>query len=67
MFKEKTSVFDTILKVDVTLTSFKKRRFLLIEKDAHQFQGQESGISDWERVNPIQECNPSGKFLFFPE
>ena len=67
IFKEKTSVFDKILKVDVTLTSFKKRRCLLIEKDAHQFRGQESRISDWERVNPIQEYNPSGKFLFFSE
>ena len=67
IFKEKFSVFDKIFKVDVTLTSFKKRRCLLIEKDAHQFRGQESRISDWERVNPIQEYNPSGKFLFFSE
>ena len=67
IFKEKTSVFDKTLKVDVTLSSFKKRRCLLIEKDIHQFRGQASRISDWERVNPIQEYNPSGKFLLLSD
>jgi len=67
IFKEKTSLFEKTLKVDVTLSSFKKRRCLLIEKDIHQFRGQASRISDWERVNPVQEYNPSGKFLLLAD
>ena len=63
----KTSLFDKTLKVDGMLSSCKKRRCLLIEKDIHQFRGQAIRISDWERVNPVEENNPSGKFLLLSD
>ena len=67
IFKEESLLYEKILKVDVLMTSFKRRRCLLIEKDVNQFRGQESRISDWERVSPIEEYHQSGKFLFLSE
>ena len=67
IFKEKCSLCDKMLKVDVMLTSFKSRRCILIEEDVHQFRGQTSRITNWEYVSPIEEHNPSGKFLLFSE
>jgi hypothetical protein len=45
------------------ISSLKTRHCILIEKDVNQFRGQESRISDWVRVSPIEESNPSGTFL----
>jgi len=42
-------------------------RCILIEEDVHQFRGQTSRITNWENLSPIEEHNPSGKFLLFLE
>jgi hypothetical protein len=67
MFKEKCHLCDKLLKVDVVLTSFKSMRCILIEQDVHLFRGKTSRITNWENVCPIEEQNPSGKFLLFSE
>jgi hypothetical protein len=66
-FLEKCSLCDKVLKVDVMLLAFKSRQCILIEQDVHQFRGQTSRITNWENVCPIEEHNPSGKFLLFSE
>ena len=67
IFKEKCSLFDKLLKVDVLLTSFESTRCILIEQDVHQFRGQTSRITNWESDCPMEEHIISGNFLLFSE